>query len=40
MVYTENVEEQEEDEEEQDQDELYHDMAELDLGSRATPHEM
>ena len=40
VVYTENVEEQEEDEEKQDQDELYHDMAELDLGSRATPHEM
>ena len=38
MVYTENVEEQEE--EEQDQDELYHDMAEMALGSRATPHEM
>ncbi|KAI4912220.1 uncharacterized protein J4E92_010071 [Alternaria infectoria] len=35
VVYTENVDEQE-----QDEDELYHDMAELDLGSRATPHDM
>ncbi|KAI4606531.1 hypothetical protein J4E80_010067, partial [Alternaria sp. BMP 0032] len=35
VVYTENVDEQE-----QDQDELYHEMAEMNLGSRATPHEM
>ena len=41
VVYTEDVDEQEdEDEQEQEEDELYHDMAELDLGSRATPHGM
>jgi len=42
VVYTEDVEEQEEEEEEEeeeDQDELYHDMAEMDLGSRAEPYE-
>ncbi|KAI4703516.1 hypothetical protein J4E89_010092 [Alternaria sp. Ai002NY15] len=35
VVYTENVDEQE-----QDQDELYHEMAEMNLGSRDTPHDM